>query len=113
MTLLNLKYLLITIGPPVFHYFADKQKGNYIVWAEDGEGNSLHADNHKAEQTLTGTIDYFTKTEYDQVIQQIQDALDTKEGISWYLNSVQHEKDTGYIHYEWVWEVDGVGEDDD
>ena len=63
----------------------------------------------KVERALTGTIDYFTKTENDPVVQQIEDALDSDDGISWYLNSVQYEQDTGYIHYEWVWEVDGVG----
>ena len=25
--------------------------------------------------------------------------------ISFALNSVQREDETGYIHYEWVWEV--------
>jgi hypothetical protein len=24
--------------------------------------------------------------------------------IGWKLNSIQHEDDTGYDHYEWVWE---------
>lgn len=108
MRLVDLRNLLLTIGPPVFHYFATGQKGNYILWAEDREGNSLDADNQKVNQALQGTIDYFTKTEFDPVINQIQDKLDAAE-ISWRLNSVQHEQDTGYIHYEWVWEVDGVG----
>jgi hypothetical protein len=110
MTLQSLKTLLLTIGPPVFHYFATGQTGNYIVWAEDGEGDTVHADGQKVERALTGTIDYFTKTENDPVVQQIEDALDSDDGISWYLNSVQYEQDTGYIHFEWVWEVDGSGQ---
>ena len=110
MTLNNLKDLLLTIGPPVFRYFATGQTGPYIVWAEDGEGDAIHADGKKAERAITGTIDYFTKTENDPVVQQIEDALDSDDGISWYLNSVQYEQDTGYIHFEWVWEVDGSGQ---
>lgn len=110
MTLQSLKTLLLTIGPPVFHYFASGQTGNYIVWAEDGEGDTVHADGQKVERAITGTIDYFTKTENDPVVQQIEDALDSDDGISWYLNSVQYEQDTGYIHFEWVWEVDGSGQ---
>lgn len=109
MTLQSLKTLLLTIGPPVFRYFATGQTGPYIVWAEDGEGDTVHADGQKVERALTGTIDYFTKTENDPVVKQIEDVLDSDDGISWYLNSVQYEQDTGYIHYEWVWEVDGVG----
>ncbi len=108
MNLANLKTLLLSITPNVFHYKASNQKGNYIVWAEDREGNSLDADNQKVIQALQGTIDYFTKIEFDPVINQIQDKLDAAD-ISWRLNSVQHEQDTGYKHYEWVWEVDGVG----
>lgn len=110
MTLQSLKTLLLAIGPPVFRYFATGQTGNYIVWAEDGEGDTVHADGQKVERALTGTIDYFTKTENDPVVQQIEDALDSDDGISWYLNSVQYEQDTGYIHFEWVWEVDGSGQ---
>jgi hypothetical protein len=104
MTLQNLRDTLLTIGPPVFHYSASGQTGNYIVWAEDGEGPSGHADNHKTTQVLTGTIDYFTKTEFDPVIQQIEGALNSTD-IAWRLSSVQHEKDTGYIHHEWTWEI--------
>lgn len=109
MTLQDLNNLLLTIGSPVFHYSASGQAGNYIVWAEDGEGASSHADGQKTTQVILGTIDYFTKTEFDPVVQQIQEALNIPEGLAWSLNSVQHEKDTGYIHYEWIWEVDSVG----
>jgi hypothetical protein len=104
MTLQSLKSLLLTIGPPVFHYFASGQTGNYIVWAEDGEGASGHADGQKTTQIIQGTIDYFTKTEFDPIMEQIQEKLNGSD-IAWRLSSIQHEKDTGYIHYEWVWEV--------
>jgi len=105
MTLQEIRDVLLTVGPPVFHYFASGQTSNYIVWAEDSEGDSLHADGRKTEQVTQGTIDYFTKIEFDPLVQQIQDALNTPEDLAWSLNSVQYEKDTGYIHYEWVFEV--------
>lgn len=104
MTLQELKDILLTIGPHVVHYEASKQTGNYIVWAEDGEGASGHADNKKTTQVIQGTIDYFTKDEFDPVVKQIQEKLNEAE-IAWRLNSIQHERDTGYIHYEWVWEM--------
>ena len=50
MTLQGIRDLLLNIGPPVFHYFDSGQTGNYIVWAEDSEGDSLHADGRKTEQ---------------------------------------------------------------
>jgi hypothetical protein len=87
------------------HYTADGETGNYIVWAEDMQADSVHADDEMEDRALQGTTDYFTKTEYDPITKQIETAMNNSD-MSWRLNSVQHEKDTGYIHYEWVWEVD-------
>lgn len=75
----------------------------YFVWQEDG-GNSLEADNAHAEKTVTGTTDLFTKLEFDPWRDQFEAALDDA-GIAWYLNSIQYEEETGFTHYEWVWEV--------
>lgn len=67
---------------------------------------NLPADNQKVGQVLSGTIDFFTRTENDPAIVEIQTALENAE-ISYYLNSVQYEEETRYIHYEWRWEVVG------
>ena len=55
---------------------------------------------------VQGTIDYFTKTEYDSNVKLIQEKLNYID-VAWRLNSIQHEEDTGYIHYEWVFEFVG------
>lgn len=104
MTLQNLRDALLTIGVPVFHYSAKGQTGNYVVWAEDGEGGSGHADNRKTTQVISGTIDYFSKTEFDSTVEAIQEKLNSID-IAWRLSSIQKEENTGYIHYEWVWEM--------
>lgn len=109
MSLANLRDALLTITPNVYHYTAQKTTGNYIVWAEDGQGNASHAENIMTTQTIQGTIDYFTKTEFDPVFDQIQEALNILD-IAWSLNSIQFEEETGYIHYEWLFEaVTSVG----
>ena len=94
---------LLTVSKDVDHFEAVKKKDKYIVWAEDGEGNSGHADNKK-NQVIQGTIDYFTKDDADLAVEEIQEALELYE-ISYKLNSVQYEDETEYIHYEWIWEV--------
>lgn len=94
---------LLTVSKDVYHFEALKKKDKYIVWAEDGEGNSGHVDNKK-NQVIQGTIDYFTKDDADPVVEEIQEALELYE-ISYKLNSVQYEDETEYIHYEWIWEV--------
>lgn len=100
--------ILLEITENVGHYDVIHKTDKYIVWAEDSEGSSLEADNYKTEQSIQGTIDYFTKQEYDENVDKIQSAL-VAHRISFYLNSVQYESPdegyAGYIHYEWVWEV--------
>lgn len=96
--------ILMEISDNVSHYEAMNKTDKYIVWAEDLESTSLNADNKKKIQVIQGTIDYFTKIDGDTVVDEIQEALKA-EKVSFYLNSVQYEEETGYIHYEWVWEV--------
>lgn len=99
--------MLMVLPKAVFHYFApDKTKAPYIVWAEDGQADSIHAGNSMAGQVIQGTIDYFTKWEYDPTVKKIQRALAVKQ-IAFRLSSIQFEKETKLIHYEWIWEVPG------
>lgn len=95
---------LLKVSENVGHYEAMKKEDRYIVWAEDSEGSSVEGDDQKENQSIQGTIDYFTKTEDDENVDKIQGEL-RASCISFYLNSVQYEDETGYIHYEWVWEV--------
>lgn len=95
---------LLTVSKNVWHYRALKSRPPYIVWTEDSEGNSLCADGGKVASSIQGTIDLYTKKEFDPIVNAIQCAL-TAAHIPWRLNSVQYEDETSLIHYEWVWEV--------
>ncbi len=106
MKLSDIRDALLEVIPDVFHYEAWAKPDKYIVWAEDNEVSSLNADNKKDEQVIEGTIDYFTKTEYDDNVVLIQQKLNSID-VSWRLSSIQHEQDTGYIHYEWIFELIG------
>lgn len=100
----QIKKVLLTVTDKVFHYEALGQEDKYIVWAEDSEGASVEADNQKINQSIQGTIDYYTKDDGDTNVEVIQTALQNA-CISFYLNSVQYEDETRFIHYEWVFEV--------
>ena len=106
MKLSDLRDALLEVVPDVFHYEAWAKPNKYIVWAEDTELDSLNADDQKEEQVIQGTIDYFTKIEYDTNVKLIQEKLNSTE-ISWRLNSIQYEEDTKFIHYEWLFELIG------
>ena len=75
----------------------------YFVWQEDG-AHDFQAGNKHLEKAVTGTTDLYTKLEFDPWKEAFEASLDEQE-IWWYLNSVQYEEETGFTHYEWVWEV--------
>ena len=80
------------------------ESDRYFVWHEDG-ANDFEADGKHLERAVTGTTDLFTKQEFDPWRDEFEAALDASPYISWYLNSVQYEEETGFYHYEWVWSV--------
>lgn len=104
MTLSDISTALLTVTSNVYHYTALEQSDQYIVWAEDGQADALWADGKMQEQVITGTIDYFTKTENDANVASIQEALNSID-LSWSFSSLQYEDETGYLHYEWIFEV--------
>lgn len=101
---------LATVSVSVFHYKRPKSvTDRYAVWQEEGEGESFYANNGRAETRIAGTLDYFTQTEFDSAVDEIQQKLQGAEGCSWRMESVQFEEETGLIHYEWAWEI-GYGD---
>jgi hypothetical protein len=97
---------LTTTGYSFQHFgWSKAPTGDYGVYAEDG-ANDLIANGKHTERILQGTIDYYSRDDSGAPKTTIETALDGA-GIAWYLSSVQLESDTGYIHYEWVWEANG------
>lgn len=76
----------------------------YFVWQEDAR-NDFEADGIHGEKAVEGTTDLYTKREFDPWAAAFEAALDGDGTIAWYLNSYQFEEDTGFHHYEWVWQV--------
>lgn len=99
-----IKKALLSTSENVGHYEAMKKEPPYIVWAEDGAGDTVFANNRLQNQAISGTVDLFTRNrDGDPLIDAISAALD---GVcAWRLNSVQYEDDTGLLHVEWAWEV--------
>ncbi len=90
------------------HYYRRPTAFPFLIWQESGEGDSFHGDNRKGEQMITVTVDVFTQTEFDPLLDEVQATLE-ELGVPWYLNSVQYEDDTNLIHYEWYMEVSTHG----
>lgn len=80
------------------------KSSRYFVWQEDGAADMVAGSRH-VETGVTGTTDLFTKKEFDPWKDAFEQSLNSTPGIAWHLNSVQFEPDTGFWHYEWVWEI--------
>lgn len=103
--------------------------GDYGVYAEDGANDLVAGDRH-VERCVEGTVDYFTRaidtraayahdgeayvttdgvyswTDRIPAKTAIENALNAAR-CAWYLNSIQFEADTGYVHLEWVFQTAG------
>lgn len=105
MTCLDeLREALLDVTPAVYHFHAHKPPRKYIVWAEDGAGDTVFGDGQMQNQAIAGTVDLYTDDpDNAELFEGVQAALN---GVcAWRLNFVQYEDDTGLTHYEWVWEV--------
>ena len=105
MNLTRLKTLHDAMPVTMHHYGAHEPKAPYGVWAEDADV-SPSADNVNSTQILSGTTDYFTKTENDANVGAIEAVFaGASAWIAAQLSSIQYEDDTGLLHYEWTWEA--------
>lgn len=104
LKLKKIRNILTNICDHVYHYDALDKTNDYVVWAENGSGESLYLDDQMQYYAISGTIDFFTKKEYNSIIDDIETAL-TENKISFILNSVQYEEETKLIHYEWRFEI--------
>lgn len=76
----------------------------YGVYALDGSGSDLWADDRQEEQVLQGTVDLFVRGRGRDKMALVERAL-YDSGVSWDLNSIQYESDTRLTHFEWVFEA--------
>lgn len=83
---------------------ARMKSDRYYVWQEDSRNDLVVGDRH-AEKAVEGTTDLYTKQEFDPWADEFEAALDADGCIAWRLNSYQYEEETGFHHYEWVWQV--------
>ena len=84
---------------------ADDLREDYGVYALDGRRDML-SDGRHSEKMLEGTVDLFCRSSRgDYKAHLIEAALDSI-GCPWRLEYGPHyEEETGYTHYEWVFDV--------
>ena len=93
-----------TLTDHAYHYWRPVKNLPCLIWFEVGEENSFHADDHKACQNIQGEVHVYTKTEFDPLMDAVQDALNDL-GVAWTWRDANYEDETNLIHYSWVWNV--------
>ena len=97
----DIKTALLTLTPEVYHYFARaNNRMAYVVWQEDSTQN-FYGDNRTAEHGWSMSVDLFTKTENDPLMESIPELFDGL-GVPYRVESVDYEDDTEYIHVTWA-----------
>ena len=76
--------------------------GDYGVYFCNGQDQFSADALSAAEIAERGYVDYFTRDASNTPKTTVEAAMNAI-GCKWWLNSIQFEKDTGYIHYEWRW----------
>ena len=78
-------------------------EGDYGTWAEYGESN-LWAAGRMQELDMIGVVEYFTRDATGTPRKTIEAAFAAAD-VSWTLDNVGFEPESGYIHYIWTFEV--------
>ncbi len=98
--------LLVNVaGDIVFHYRRPAGLKRFVTWQEDAEDNQFSGNNRSQEICLTGSIDLFTQTEYDQLVDDITAAFFQATRAKAQLTLVDYEDETNLIHYQWTFWV--------
>ena len=105
----KLNELKVGYTPMPFAHFAwsSAPKGDYGVYAEDG-ADQFQANNRYGEHIMRGSVDWYTRSDDERGRNQIETLFKTiqeTECFAWYLNTIQYENDTHFLHYEWIVEV--------
>ena len=88
----------------VYHYYRPMMQAPFVVWAETAEADDFHADNGKAEILMQISVDVFTQTEFDPLLDAVFDYLNDN-GIPFRISSVDYEEATRLIHYSYECEM--------
>ena len=87
---------------------ADKLRQDYGVYALDGRRDMLADDKH-SEKMSEGTVDLFCRSSRGNDKADLIEAAMDSIGCPWRLEYGPHyEEETGYTHWEWVFNVLGV-----
>ena len=87
--------------------WSTRPAGNFGTVQLDFEVDPDNGSDHKQDRAWEGSVDLYTHGKEMLIVAAVESALeDVCEG-AWYLNSEQYERETGLIHREFVFQIEG------
>ena len=83
-----------------------RPSGNFGTVQLDFEAADDNGDDQKIDRAWEGSVDLFTHGKEMMIVAAVERALESVCRGSWYLNSEQHERETGLIHREFVFQIE-------
>ena len=83
-----------------------RPSGNFGTVQLDFEAEDDTGDDCKQDRAWEGSVDMYTHGKEMLIVAAVESALEEVCSGSWYLNSEQHEHETGLIHREFVFQIE-------
>ena len=80
--------------------------GNFGTVQLDFEAESDNGDDCHQDRAWEGSVDLFTHGQEWMIAAAVESTLENVCGGSWYINSVQYERETGLVHREFVFQLE-------
>lgn len=94
-------------GIPFAEYdWQTRPTGDYGTVSLDFEAGADHGDDRKVARAWSGSVDLFMHGRDAAKIATVETILGEHCFGCWMCESIQHERETGLIHYEWSFEVE-------
>lgn len=88
-----------------------RPEGAYGIVSLETEDGSLDGSGLKQDRSWEGSVDLFYPklSDRDDLIEEVEETLESVCGSCWELNSTQYESSTGLFHAEWIFRVQDHG----
>lgn len=93
-------------GPPFVHFSWDPAPDtDFGVYAEEDE-SLFRSDNRHSEKTTLVYVNLYTRDDTgatkDKIETYFNSLMNGENTLGWYVNTIQYEDETRFIHVEWI-----------
>lgn len=96
-------------GIPFAEYqWATRPAGDYGVVQLERSAATVEGDGEIQERAYEGSVDLYMRGRNREKIAAVEDVLRANCGGAFVLSAVIFEEETGLLHYEWVFQLEGI-----